>query len=121
MKKLRLPGGLAGKAVRNIFEKPATIRFPRGDADIPKGYRGRLVYDAPKCIGCLMCMRDCPSNAITITNKGTKENPEYHAYLNVGRCVFCCQCVDSCPKKCLSAGNDIMLTRLRRDELTIDL
>jgi formate hydrogenlyase subunit 6/NADH:ubiquinone oxidoreductase subunit I len=119
--KLHLPGELAGQAIRNIFKKPATIDYPHGDPNIPKNYRGRLQYDASKCINCVMCMRDCPSKAITIENHGTKENPDMHAYLNVGRCVFCCQCVDTCPKKCLSSGNDIMLAKTSRDGLTVEL
>ncbi|HOG00302.1 MAG TPA: 4Fe-4S dicluster domain-containing protein [Clostridia bacterium] len=120
-KKLHLPGELAGQAIRNVFAKPATIDYPHGDPSIPANYRGRLVYDAPRCINCLMCMRDCPSKAIRIENRGTKENPDMHAYLNVARCIFCCQCVDSCPKKCLSASNDILLARLSRDELSVEL
>ena len=121
MKKLQLPGGLAGQALGNIFKKPRAAEYSHGGASIPKGYRGRLVYEADKCIGCSMCMRDCPTGAITIVNKGTKEAPEFHAYLNAGRCIFCCQCVDTCPKSCLSASNDIMLARLSRDGLTSEL
>ncbi|HWQ58919.1 MAG TPA: 4Fe-4S binding protein [Clostridia bacterium] len=121
MKKLHLPGGLAGQALRNAFAKPATIDYPHSDPNIPAGYRGRLLYEADKCINCAMCMRDCPSKAITIENRGTKENPDIHAYLNVGRCIFCGQCVDVCPKKCLSSSNNIMLARLSRDGLTIEL
>lgn len=121
MKKPRLPGTLAGKAIRNAFSKPATIAYPRGEADIPQGLRGRLVYDASRCINCTMCMRDCPTGAIAIENRGTKEAPEMHAFLNTGRCIFCCQCVDTCPKKCLWASNDVLLARLMRDALEIEL
>lgn len=119
--KARFPGELAGQAIRNVFSKPATIAYPNGDPIIPKSYRGRLHYDASKCIGCKMCMRDCPSNAITIENRGTRENPDMHAFLNTGRCIFCCQCVDTCPKKCLSPSNEIMLAQLSRGNLTIEL
>lgn len=120
-KKLRLPGELAGQAIRNVFSKPATIDYPHGAVNIPANYRGRLEYDASKCINCVLCIRDCPSRAITIENHGTKESPDMHAYLNVARCIFCCQCVDVCPKKCLTSSNDVLLAQLSRDGLNIEL
>lgn len=115
------PGGLAGQAVKNLFEQPATQSLPFGREGIQKGYRGKLLYDPQNCINCVMCMRDCPTGAITIENKGTKEAKDMHAYLNVGRCVFCCQCVDTCPKKCLSFSSDVMLASFSRDSLCVEL
>jgi formate hydrogenlyase subunit 6/NADH:ubiquinone oxidoreductase subunit I len=87
--------------VRNFFKKPATIAYPKGEMEIVKNYRGKLIYDPANCIGCGICVRDCPAGAIKIINEGTKENRNMKAVLNVGHCIFCCQCVDSCPKKCL--------------------
>ena len=38
-----------GRALSNIFRKPATERFPKTDAPEPaKNYRGRLSYDSTK-------------------------------------------------------------------------
>ena len=115
------PGGLAGLAILNLFRKPATQTAQFGVEGIQKGYRGRLLYDATTCINCVMCMRDCPTGAITIKNAGTKEEKQMHAYLNLGRCVFCCQCVDSCPKKCLSFSSEVLLASFDRESLEIEL
>ena len=121
MKKKERPGGLAGLAILNLFRKPATQTAQFGLGGIQKGYRGRLLYDPATCINCVMCMRDCPTGAITIENRGTKEQKDMHAYLDVGRCVFCCQCVDTCPKKCLSCSSVVLLAAFSQDNLKIEL
>lgn len=121
IKKIFIPGKIVARAITSAFKKPATIKYPKSKPDIAPSYRGRLIYSPTNCIDCMMCMRDCPTGAITIKNLGTKENKEMHAYLNIGRCIFCCQCVDTCPKKCLSFSQDIMLSKLNRDNLTIEL
>ena len=115
------PGGLAGLAIKNLFQKPATQVHQFGEDGIQKGYRGRLLYDPTTCINCVMCERDCPTGAITIKNAGTKEEKQMHAYLNLGRCVFCCQCVDTCPKKSLSFSSDVLLANFTRESLEIEL
>ena len=115
------PGGLAGQAVKNLFEQPATQSLPFGREGIQKGYRGKLLYDPQNCINCVMCMRDCPTGAITIVNDGTKDERNMRAVLDLGKCVFCCQCVDTCPKKCLSFSSDVMLASFSRDSLCVEL
>ena len=115
------PGGLAGVAILNLFRKPATQVHQFGEEGIQKGYRGRLTYDPSTCINCVLCMRDCPTGAITIENNGTKEEKEMHAYLNLGRCIFCCQCVDTCPKKSLGFSSDVLLASFGRENLKIEL
>lgn len=115
------PGGLAKQAIGNLFRKPATQVHQFGEEGIQKGYRGKLLYDKSTCINCVMCMKDCPTGAITIKNYGTKEEKDMHAYLNLGRCVFCCQCVDTCPKKSLSFSSDVLLASFSREGLDIEL
>ncbi len=120
MKKDR-PGKILKMAVRQVFKKPATISYPNGKMQIVDRYRGRLVYDPADCVGCNMCVRYCPAGALKIENEGTKENRKMKAYLNVGRCIFCCQCVDTCPKKCISFSQDIDLSSLKKEDLTVCL
>lgn len=115
------PGKIVHMALGQIFKKPATIDYPKGKMQVIAGYRGKLIFNPANCIGCNMCMRNCPANAITIVNDGTKEERKMRAYLNVGHCIFCCQCVDSCVKKCLSFSQDIDLANLKKEDLTVEL
>ena len=116
------PGRITFVALTNLFKKPATTSYiGKGAPDVENRYRGRIMYDPTDCINCRLCMRDCPTGALTIINEGTKEDKKMKAVLNVGKCIFCCQCVDSCVKKCLSCSQNIDCANMKKDDLTIDL
>lgn len=121
IKRRRSPGRISGAAIRNLFKKPATISYTGGEMGLDPRNRGCLVYDKSKCIDCLLCMKDCPANAIRIVNTGTKEEKNMHAYLHLGRCIFCCQCVYTCPKDALSFSAKADLAKLKKDALEIEL
>ena len=63
-----------------------------------KGYHGRVriwtvtlktvVLDSDKCIGCITCMRRCPTEAIRIENGKAK--------ILYDKCINCGECVRSC-------------------------
>ncbi len=118
MDKLHRPGKIAAQALTQLFKKPATIAYPAGELKIDEHYRGKLVYDATNCIGCNLCVRDCPAKAIKIINIGTKEEKVFELHLNLAHCIFCCQCVDSCPKDCIDMSTDIELASLDKSTLT---
>ena len=116
------PGKIAKDALKNLFKDPATTSYAgKGTIKVERGYRGRLQYDPTKCINCRLCMKDCPTGAITIINEGTKEEKKMKAVLNVGHCIFCCQCVDSCNKGSLTFSEDVDFANLNKDDLTVEL
>lgn len=115
---IRRPGMIAAMAAGFLFKKPATIIKSTDGPGIDKNYRGKLKYDPTDCIDCKLCQRDCPANAITVINEGTKDDKKMKIILNTGHCIFCCQCVDSCPKDCLSCSQDIYLSKFNKDDLT---
>ena len=65
-----------------------------------------------------MCMRDCPSAAITIKPVGEKK---FVAEIDLAKCLYCAQCVDTCPKKALEATPDFELAQLEHGKLLIVL
>jgi formate hydrogenlyase subunit 6/NADH:ubiquinone oxidoreductase subunit I len=109
------PGKMIREVLRSVFKKPATNLYPFEKLDMPENYRGKLIFDATKCVG---CMKDCPSGAITINKVGEKQ---FEAVLDLARCMYCAQCVDSCLKKALFATSDVELAQLDVKKLKVIL
>jgi formate hydrogenlyase subunit 6/NADH:ubiquinone oxidoreductase subunit I len=95
--------------LRSLVKKPVTSRYPAEKLEMGDKYRGKLKFYPERCIGCKLCMRDCPSNAITIKKVGEKQ---FSAELDLGKCIYCGQCVDTCPKKALETTNNVELAQL---------
>lgn len=110
------PGKMIHEVLVSLFKKPATIAYPRVKLPIDKGLRGEILFSAAKCIGCKLCMKDCPANAITIRQVGEKK---YEAEFDLSKCVYCAQCVDSCPRKALSYSQEFELASLDRNTLKV--
>lgn len=112
------PGKMIKQVLNSIFKKPATTRYPFVKFEMPDKFRGKLKFYPERCIGCKLCMRDCPSNAINIKKVGEKQ---FEAQIDLGKCIYCGQCVDSCLKKALEMTKEFELASLNRDTLKVTL
>ncbi len=83
-------------ALKNLFSKPATSKYPFEERTYPERYRGKVAINIDDCIMCGLCMRKCPTGAITVD----RENKTW--MIERMSCVQCAFCVGNCPKKCLS-------------------
>ncbi len=101
--------------LNHVARKPATQRYPFVKTEKPDKFRGKLKFYPEKCIGCKFCMRDCPSNAITIT----KTESGFQAEIRLDKCVYCGQCVLSCPKQALEMTKDFELAGTDRKKLRV--
>jgi len=110
------PGKMTGQLIKSLFKKPATINYPAQRSGMAEGFRGKLKFNPKLCIGCKLCMRDCPSNAIVIRKVGEKE---FEAEIDIAKCISCAQCVDSCPKKALEITPEFELANLDRMKLKV--
>ncbi len=112
------PGKMIIQVLQSLFKKPATIPYPFIKVEMPDKFRGKLKFYPEKCIGCKLCMRDCPSNAITITK--TSEG-KIECEIDLAKCIYCAQCVDSCPKKALESTKQFELANLKHEKLKVVL
>jgi formate hydrogenlyase subunit 6/NADH:ubiquinone oxidoreductase subunit I len=112
-------GSMFGNAVKSLFSKPATQQYPFVKEPTPIRLRGALIYDADKCTGCNMCVRDCPADAIEIIIVDRKEKKFVMRY-HYDRCVFCAQCVSSCKFDSLEMSNEEWeLASVGKDPFTV--
>jgi formate hydrogenlyase subunit 6/NADH:ubiquinone oxidoreductase subunit I len=80
---------------------------------LPDDFRGQPEFDFSSCIGCGICSRDCPANAIEMVIVDGKKRPQ----LNLSKCVFCYQCAESCPKKAIKTTCNYELATTEKSSL----
>lgn len=109
--------------MHQLFLKPVTNLFPAKYAPAsvkrflakgrmnppvptPPGFRGRLVYDYDKCIGCGLCVKVCPASALELYAEKDGRKKVRHF---VSRCTFCSQCNDICPVSAYRMSDEFLL------------
>ncbi len=108
-------GGILKDAFKALFKKPVTVQYltkPGEMVPVPERYRGKVIYDREKCIGCLLCIRTCPSGVISVTEEGKVS-------FNLDRCVFCGQCGETCPRKAIKFSSEFEIIVHRRGSLIV--
>lgn len=105
---------LMGKLLR----RSDTVLYPAVHAKVPAHFRGALKFDPEKCVGCKMCERVCPSNAIQIEKV---EDRRFKAIVRMDKCIFCGQCVDTCRKGALENTSSFELASLDKNKLKVEI
>lgn len=111
------PGKMFREVLRHLTKKPATMAYPAEPAKVPEGFRGKLRFYPEKCIGCKLCMKDCPADAIIIEKVGDT----FEAIVSLDKCIYCAQCVDSCNKKALEMTKNFELAQINRAALKVKI
>lgn len=98
-------GTMLSDVARGLFQVPVTEKYPFERTEAPSRFRGRLHWNPETCVGCQLCVKDCPSAAlelIVLDRKAKRFVLTYH----MDRCTFCAQCVHSCRQGSISLSNE---------------
>ena len=124
--------------VRTAFRRPVTAQYPDPGKRIEVAYRfmgfPALTWDydvaEPYCTGCMVCIRDCPTQCMSAT---MKDNPLFAEdksrrrkiidvfEINLGRCILCGICVDVCNFDAIEMSYEHELSKYERDGNRVDL
>jgi len=125
---LRGKMGVVIEALKSLFKKPFTRKYPKEKVKPPKRFRGKIIFDKKGCTACGLCRMICPANAITLGRKikQIKVGKIVHKQIihpiesiDIGKCVSCGLCVEICPPKVISFTNKFELANKDRKKLIV--
>ncbi len=108
------------EAFKGLFQSPMTNRYPYSGIDIPKDYRGKIVFHSDRCVGCGMCIRVCSPGAITKTVKNVEGGQEINMKFDLGSCTFCSMCADFCGKNAIEFSREYSMVATDKTTLFVE-
>jgi NADH-quinone oxidoreductase subunit I len=119
-----------GVTFRALLSPTVTVHYPRQKIAMTPNFHGHtlLVKDpetgSHRCIVCMMCDQDCPSNCITVVGEkreGEKRKTLTSYRLDFTKCSLCGICVEVCPTQALDFSDEYELAGFTREEYHYDL
>lgn len=114
---MKRPGKMLREVLNHLLKKPATKKYPYEPIKLPDGFRGRLRFYPERCVGCKLCMKDCPADAIIIEKIGDT----FEAIVDLDKCIYCGQCVLSCNKNALEMTKQFELAQIDKRTLKVKI
>ncbi len=107
---------MVGEVLRAATQRPATQLYPAEPVRLPAAFRGKIRFIAERCVGCKLCQKDCPADALRIEEVSKKR---FRAVFLLDHCIYCAQCVDSCNKDAMESTAEFELATLDRATLKV--
>ena len=106
--------GLLDVLLRPLRSSIVTRQYPPNAAVPDRGHRGTPELQPGRCRISGACVDACPTNAISLEDKGDGTT---RWQLDYGLCVFCGRCVDACPEEAINPTGELELSARRREDV----
>ena len=130
--------GLKGMLItlRWLFRKPVTAHYPKQHLPVEQRFMGfpALLWDEtadePFCTGCMVCIRECPTQCMTAVMQDNPKFTEGTSHrrkiielfeINLNRCIICGICEDVCAFDAIEMSHEHELSSFARNGARADL
>lgn len=103
---MKFPFPFLKEAIKNLFSKPSTVKFPKTEVCAKTGYRGKIDYNPELCVNCGMCLKVCSPEAISRTSASVSGGENITYEFDLTSCTFCGMCQDFCSTKAIRLTED---------------
>ena len=106
--------------LKHLFVRSVTLEYPEKKRFQSDVFRGKPEVNLGKegCVGCGICKKVCPSNAIQFIKD---ENGKVISYtFDLEKCIFCGNCMYYCPHKVINMTDKFELATSDKNELKLN-
>lgn len=100
---------------KHLFMRPVTLEYPEKKRFQSDAFRGKPVVKG--CVGCGICKKVCPSNAINYIKN--EEGKVVSYTFDLEKCILCGNCMYYCPHKAIILTQDFELGTENKKELKL--
>jgi len=101
-----------------FFSGSETVKYPQETTLLTERFRGSVRMREQHCVGCSLCVRDCPTNALEMVKKS---KDEFRLLYHRDRCAYCGQCELSCRYDAIYLDNEYDAPSASRSSFLVTL